>query len=189
MKTLFTSDSHFGHENIIKYCNRPFKNTHEMDEAMITNWNSVVSDGDTVYHLGDFAFGSGVTIEYAHSCYKRLNGNIEFVEGNHEELLKKVLADRGQLGRLTKYREVKVQNQKIVLFHYGMRTWQHDLRGVWHLYGHSHAGLKPYGKSCDIGVDCWDFTPVSFEKLKLFMDNRPIGDHPEFSNFVAQSQT
>ena len=54
----FIADTHFNHANIIKYCNRTFKNTHEMNEYIIQKWNSVVKKDDTVYHLGDVGFGS-----------------------------------------------------------------------------------------------------------------------------------
>ena len=54
-KVFFTSDTHFNHTNIIQYCQRPFKSTDEMNEAMIDNWNSVVGEDDTVFHLGDFS--------------------------------------------------------------------------------------------------------------------------------------
>ncbi len=79
------------------------------------------------------------------------------------------------------YKELNVEGQKIILFHYGLRTWHHDLRGSWHLYGHSHDKLPPYGKSFDVGVDSWNFTPLSFEDVKREMDKRPIAkDLPKF---------
>ena len=56
-KTFFISDLHFNHENIIKYCNRPFPNVDKMNSSIINNWNSVVSKDDVVYFLGDFMFG------------------------------------------------------------------------------------------------------------------------------------
>lgn len=50
----FTSDTHFYHKNIIKYCNRLFKDEIDMNNKLIDNWNSIVTHNDTVYHLGDY---------------------------------------------------------------------------------------------------------------------------------------
>lgn len=58
-KVFFTSDTHFGHSNIIKYCNRPFKDKDEMNETLISNWNKVVPEDGIVIHCGDFAFAGG----------------------------------------------------------------------------------------------------------------------------------
>lgn len=58
VKIWFTSDLHFGHKNIIRFCDRPWNSVEEMDEALINNWNSVVGDDDIVFDLGDFAFAS-----------------------------------------------------------------------------------------------------------------------------------
>lgn len=71
------SDTHFGHNNIIKYCNRPFKSSEEMDQAMLDNWNSVVKDGDIVYHCGDFKFRNSSVIYH-------LNGRKRLILGNHD---------------------------------------------------------------------------------------------------------
>ena len=79
--TFFTSDTHFGHANIIRLCNRPFKDVEEMNEKLVENWNRVVPEDGTVFHLGDFAFGgSGLW----NSVIPRLNGQIYLIIGNHD---------------------------------------------------------------------------------------------------------
>ncbi len=83
MNHWFTADTHFGHANIIKYCNRPFGSSVEMNETMISNWNKVVQPGDIVYHLGDFCFGrKGYEFDI---YFNRLNGLIVFIKGNHDK--------------------------------------------------------------------------------------------------------
>lgn len=81
----FTSDTHFGHANIIKYCNRPFADPEEMNEAIIDNWNSVVGIGDTVFHLGDVALGKWAEWD---GVLSRLNGYKVLVIGNHDRIFK-----------------------------------------------------------------------------------------------------
>ncbi len=80
-KTWFTSDTHFGHANIIRYCGRPWATVEEMNEALIQNWNSVVAPEDTVWHLGDFAMGDRKRIP---AIRERLHGRIHIVQGNHD---------------------------------------------------------------------------------------------------------
>ena len=70
---FFTSDTHFGHKNILNFCERPFKDTDEMDETIITNWNNKVGKNDIVFHLGDFAFATNK--RWQELQYK-LNGKI-----------------------------------------------------------------------------------------------------------------
>lgn len=82
-KTFYTSDLHFGHANIIKYCNRPFSSVGEMDEAMIAQWNSVVSTEDTVFVLGDYAMGDR---KRGLSYLLRMNGTKILINGNHDKL-------------------------------------------------------------------------------------------------------
>src|SRR5271165_2813112 len=78
---LFTSDSHYYHNNILRYCDRPFANLDEMHRAMIVNWNNCVSPLDTVYHLGDFAFGPVSNVK---CILEKLNGKTILVRGNHD---------------------------------------------------------------------------------------------------------
>lgn len=78
---FFTSDTHFSHTNIIKYCDRPFANTDRMDEYIIARWNETVSPEDTVFHLGDIALGP---IDKSLPKVARLNGHKIAILGNHD---------------------------------------------------------------------------------------------------------
>lgn len=80
MTTWLTSDTHFWHANVIKYCNRPFADANEMNEKLILNWNEVVQPGDRVIHLGDFSLAARAV----ETVVPRLNGNIELIMGNHD---------------------------------------------------------------------------------------------------------
>src|SRR5581483_5246031 len=81
MAELFTSDTHFGHKNVIRYDERPFRDMDHMREMLIKNWNDTVTPSDTVYHLGDVAFlGTTATREIVN----RLNGRKILIRGNHD---------------------------------------------------------------------------------------------------------
>lgn len=164
----FTSDTHFGHANIIRYCNRPFASVNEMNERMVYEWNLRVQPDDTVHHVGDFAFGRDGE-ETTRRILPRLNGKIHLTRGNHD-----IFDTYGLFASVDKSREIIVDGQEITLYHYAQRTWHHDLRGAWHLFGHSHSALHGHGKSFDIGVDCWRFRPVSFDEVKRKMDKLEI---------------
>lgn len=69
----FTSDTHFYHGNIIRFCNRPFEDVEMMNETIISNWNNTVGLDDTVFHLGDFCLGGSA--EWT-KILDRLNGKI-----------------------------------------------------------------------------------------------------------------
>ena len=81
MKEFIIADTHFNHSNIIKYCDRPFVTTEEMDRQLIEKWNSVVGKDDIVYHLGDFAIGN---VDRISSYRNKLNGRIFLIQGNHD---------------------------------------------------------------------------------------------------------
>lgn len=168
MNTFFTSDTHYDHKNIIKLAQRPYFSVEHMNIKLVENWNRVVRPGDMVYHLGDFAWHRPKEFR------AQLNGDIRLTRGNHDPD-----------GNFAKFQWVKdmytaeVGDQKIVLCHYALRTWQHDIKGAWHLFGHTHGNLPPFGKSFDIGVDAMpELRPYEFEEVKQIMDRRDIGDHP-----------
>lgn len=163
MTIFFTGDTHFSHAKIIKYCKRPYSSVQEMDEMLIKNWNDVVTPSDTVYHLGDFAFNNNPT-----KYLVRLNGQKFLIKGNHDK--KPVQVCHGWQ-QVTDYKEIKIEGQTIILFHYAMRTWNKASHGSWSLYGHSHGTLldDPTLLSIDVGVDSHGYHPISFEKVKALM--------------------
>lgn len=152
----FTADTHFGHKNIIKYCNRPFENIDQMDKVLIENWNARVSEQDIVYFLGDFCFGKPA------NYFMELNGLIRFIKGSHDPKI-----DADYLFPLKTI--VDGEKKLIVLCHYAMRSWEKSHYGSWHLFGHHHGSLPSYGLSFDVGVDCWDYYPVSLEEISARM--------------------
>lgn len=81
MKTFVIADTHFGHENIIRYCNRSFESVSEMDKTLIDNWNKTVSNDDIIWVLGDFALASR---DYTKSIIKSLRGRKRLILGNHD---------------------------------------------------------------------------------------------------------
>ena len=163
----FVSDTHFGHRNIIKYCNRPFQSTEEMEEAIVANWNSVVSPKDTVYHLGDFLFApKDLIVEEANRLLGRLNGEIHILWGNHDKVLRKNQKDLN-FKSYSDLKTISCEGQKIVLCHYRLAEWDCKHHGAWHLWGHSHGSSFENGpKDMDVGVDPLGFFPISFEQLK-----------------------
>lgn len=181
MSTFFTSDLHFGHANIIKYCNRPFANVHEMNKALIENWNVRVTKDDTVYVLGDVSFLPAIETDRILSL---LNGKIHLIRGNHD---KKAKLNYGRFASVNDLLGLKInekgeKGQYIVMCHYALKVWEHRHHGAWHIFGHSHGSLPddPYSKSIDIGVDCHDYKPVSFQELRAIMDrkqSRPVDHH------------
>lgn len=185
-KVWFTSDSHFGHKNIIRFSNRPFDNVDEMNEELIKAWNRVVDYNDDVYHLGDFALTNS---DKTHSILERLNGNIHLITGNHEKSVLKSGKCKEKFVWIKPYHEMYVEKQFIVLCHYGMRVWNKSHHKSWMLYGHSHDSMedKVWGRSMDVGVDSAnrilaEFRPFSYSEIFRIMSKRehnPVDHHME----------
>ncbi len=173
MAVFFTADTHFGHSGIIKHGKRPFPSVEAMDAAIVERWNARVTDEDRVYHLGDFCFkGSAL----AQRCLDRLAGEIVFIRGNHDT------ENTAQLERWAAchdLHEINLEGRKIVLCHYPLLEWPGAFRGALHLHGHTHGRVPPHKKRCDVGVDVWDFTPVTLEEIEARLESAPDYDPTE----------
>lgn len=188
----FTSDTHFFHQNIIKYSNRPYDSVEEMNEAMIAEWNSKVKKGDIVYHLGDFSFAKKV--EKTMEIVERLNGSIFLIRGNHDysQFIKAAYAHPKFINIQDLYK-LKIKDpdspygsQEIVMCHYAMEVWNHSHYGAWHLFGHSHGTLPDnFDKMrLDVGMDNNNMKVLSYEDVKVAMFQRSIHsvDHHDPKN-------
>lgn len=194
--TWFTSDPHYWHANVIKYCDRPFKSVEDMNEALVRNWNSVVKPGDTVYCMGDFSFAPRPVELYS----RRLLGNKKLVPGNHDPVHPynkhyKQALKQGKLKELFElYAEhgwevlpisstLDIPGCAVVNLNHmpydttDSRYQEHkpDDDGRWLLCGHIHQHWKIRERMINCGVDVWNFTPVNIETIKSII----LGDYNE----------
>ena len=86
MAVWFTADQHFNHENIITYCDRPFKNANKMEHVITKRFNEKVQEDDTVYIVGDLTLAGPAKMSYVEGVVRKLNGRKIFIVGNHDNL-------------------------------------------------------------------------------------------------------
>ncbi len=171
-KVFVSSDLHFGHANIIRYCGRPFKSASQMNTELVRRWNSRVSREDTVYFLGDFAMGPSVDADFIVAMLQSLNGKLFIVMGNHDQPNKKhkqlglrhtILSyELGHINMLNDIYELTYEGTSFVMCHYPMNDWNGKFHGTVHLHGHRHncpsdsrARESAKNKRYDVGVDMY----------------------------------
>lgn len=185
-KIFFTSDQHFDHTNIIRFCNRPFKSVEEMNETLIDNWNKKVPEDGIVFILGDFCFGGFPVWE---SILNRLNGKKYLIKGNHD--MKQNIQNEDRLNKMFEWvgfqMLIEVGNRKVYLNHYPFLCYGGSYRvgngAVYQLFGHVHSGpnnsgldanrlayLFPY--QYDVGVDNNNYTPISWQEVEEKITNQ-----------------
>jgi calcineurin-like phosphoesterase family protein len=178
MSDIFiTSDEHYGHNNIITYCKRPFANVSEMKDYIIAQHNKKVPDSPNMLtiHAGDL-FWNTLTQKEAADILCQLNGKHAFLYGNHDELIERNSWLREQFewvkgeNKVGGATLVNFQNRKLLVSHFAHRVWERSHKGSYHVYGHSHQGLPPLGQSFDIGVEGHDYSPWSLEEIWAKME-------------------
>ena len=173
MTIYFTADNHFFHAKAIVYGKRPYADLDEMHAALIENWNSRVTQDDTVYVLGDFAFKNKQ--DQIQPIFAQLNGKKHLIIGNHDNA--KVLALPWS-SPPSIYQEIKVDNNdvttRVIMMHYPIRSWNGMYHGSVHLYGHEHGNLPDFHNCCDVGVDSWNWHPVTLPEVIARMANATI---------------
>lgn len=171
MTVYFTADLHLGHAGIIRMTRRPFASVEEHDSALVALWNGRVGPKDEVHVLGDFAFRGSP--ERTRKLFASLRGRKHLVIGNHDG------RDTLELpwdSPPVHYREVAAEGggPKLVLSHYALRNaWNGWFRGSCALFGHHHGRMPANSRSLDVGVDCWNYAPVSWPEIKARMAASP----------------
>lgn len=161
----YTADFHLFHDNIIKYCHRPFENIWQMHDAIVEGMNSRVKKNDELFILGDVSFYGGEKVQ---KVLRKINGRKHLIIGNHDA---KNMGKWEGWESVNHYLELKDRGQNLVLCHYPIESWNKRHYGAIHLHGHCHGVKGKHGifKSNwlreDIGVDPFDFKPVDLDIL------------------------
>ena len=174
---FFTSDLHFGHEQVLELCHRPFRDIREMNRVLVEKFNAVVHPEDTVYILGDVAHR--MPLPEVQKLLVGMNGHKILLSGNHDlayDYAKSYQTEDGQMVQLfeeiSDMKTIRAEKHTLVMMHYPMLSWLDSRRGSIMLHGHIHAaagynrenqeiGLRRF----DIGVDANDYAPVSLEEV------------------------
>ena len=177
-KKFYIADMHIGHENSIKFDNRPWFSVEKMNQAMIDNWNSVVSNEDSVYSIGDMFWCPWTkSIE----ILDKLNGQKFLIKGNHDRCNESKFVKK--FVKITDYMEIDDEGRKVVLCHYPIPCFKNHFYGWYHLYGHVHNSFEAnmmehckkemtdlYGKMCNmynVGVmmPYMGYTPRTLDEI------------------------
>lgn len=164
----FTSDLHLGQKGINYVHQRPFDDVETMNEEIITNYNRVITDEDTVYIIGDLC--NGVSVAQANELIRQLNGKKILIRGNHDKQY-----DESLFEEICDYKILFYRGFSFVLMHYPIMDWYKKSKGSIHIHGHLHSdrrynltnrkkGLRRY----DCGVDANSYAPVSILQIMHF---------------------
>jgi len=176
-KVFFTSDTHWGHTNILEFCNRPYKNVEEMNHCLIDNWNKKVPADGLVFHLGDFAWGG---YPFWKNIRDQLNGKIILIKGNHDEKNLTTTGAQELFEHVAYQMKIRVEGRAIYLNHnpflcYG-GTYRDPKGLVYQAFGHVHSGPGAKGLDVerlgvlfptqyDVGVDNNNYEPISWAEF------------------------
>lgn len=160
----FTADLHLGHANVIRFCNRPFTDVEEMDEALIANWNATVTGKDDVYILGDLFYRNSVP---ADETLHRLRGRKHLILGNHDKRWINTVDLPRYFADVTNLLTYKRDGVKYTLCHYPMLSWEGRGRGGYMIHGHIHNNKPEIDNDylLNAGVEVNGYAPVPFDEL------------------------
>jgi calcineurin-like phosphoesterase family protein len=197
-RCFYTADLHLGHERIIELSDRPFGSVGEMNLELVERWNATVGDQDEIWVLGDLALGS---IEDSLVLAGKLRGRKMLVTGNHDRCWPGNPRWERWIERYARegFRIIHSRGDRVIQRRIGDRTVQvshfpytpdHRSRaeldafrpadsGGWLIHGHAHNAWRVRDRQVNVGVDIWDYAPVSEERLARLIDRVEAGEEVE----------
>lgn len=157
----FISDTHFGHQNILKYDNRPWSDIDEHDKDIIERINDTLNENDHLYHLGDVAWNQDAYLMFIHTLRKDVG--LTMLRGNHDHRIRNGHCDDVLLLR---------EGPGIWLSHYPHLSWPNSFHGSIHLFGHVHGTVSGVGKSMDISANMIGYKPISQDRVFELMESK-----------------
>lgn len=168
MKTWYTADPHFGHANILSYCDRPFSSIEEMDAALLAMFRRMVAPEDRLIILGDFMFR--MDFERGKRLFDAIPGHKILVVGNHDR------NPTRRLGWAEVHDTLMITDAgaRLYLFHYPCITWPGIRHGVLHLFGHVHQNFEGTRGAVNVGLDVWNMQVVDIEGIRARSRRLPV---------------
>lgn len=193
-QVFFISDTHFGHDWMINFNNRPYVDSEEMDSAMIENWNRTVPAEGLVFVLGDIGDTDQKRII---EVFNQLHGEKILIRGNHEniyheESLQSIFSEIYDLLYVRIQDDIDDKSQDIVLCHYPMFDWDNYFQGSWQLFGHLHTRELPefktlksklFAEQYDVGVENNNYRPISYYEVKKIINQQKQDKSFKQSNY------
>lgn len=181
----FTSDLHFGHKNVIEYTGRPFSTKEEMHGVLITNWNKKVQPQDTIVIAGDLAL---CTFKEFEPIATQLNGKKILVQGNHDHYSKGqyeklgfdvyqelVMNLCGHRVRISHFPYAPTAEQRLTCFPSELRFLERRpprVEGEFLIHGHTHMKIREEDNRIHVGVDAWNYSPVSLREIESILSKK-----------------
>ena len=169
MTHFYTADLHLGHASIIAMCNRPFTSVEEMDQVLVENIRKRVCQKDDLWIVGDLAMAKMADRPRIEALFKRIPGRKHLIIGNHDKRWVHELKWHS-IGGL---KEIKDEGRRVTLCHYPLMTWPGSRHGAMQLFGHVHNNWVGCRGSVNVGVDLWDFMPVTLDEAQTRSQTLP----------------
>lgn len=171
----FTADPHYGHDRIIGFCNRPFPDVATMNARLLAECRARVQADDDLWILGDFTAGKsgGAQRREVRSIFHALPGRRHLIRGNHDLPWVRELP----WDSVAETADIVVDGRRLFLGHYPMITWPGARRSGLQLFGHVHQNWRGSRNAVNVGVDVWNFRPVTLPEIERRAVSLPINAH------------